>query len=177
MLVSPIITEHRPLQLNGHYIIPAPVTVLWDAITDPVLLTQCIPGCEAVTRVHDTLYTGQIHAQVGPVKAIFRGQLTLENMQPPHRYTMVVQGKGGMAGLAKARSAVVLTPLDDPNQTKLEYTASTELTGLIARLASRVLTGTAYKYVDGFFERFIAVVEERQAEPKIVANTPLTAEE
>jgi len=153
----------EPLKLNGHYIIPAPVPVLWDAITDPILLTQCIPGCEAVARVHDTLYTGQIRAQVGPVKAVFKGQLTLEDMRPPHHYTMVVQGKGGMAGLAKARSEVVLTPLDDPRQTKLEYTATTELSGLIDRLASRLLTGTAYKYVDGFFERFIAVVQQRQA--------------
>ena len=151
------------MQLQGLYIIPAPVPVLWDAITDPLLLTQCIPGCEQVTRVHDTLYKGQIRAKVGPVTAIFRGQLTLEDMRPPHHYTMVVQGKGGMAGLAKARSAVVLTPLDDPGKTKLEYTATTELSGLIDKLASRLLTGTAYKYVDGFFERFIAVVEERQA--------------
>ena len=148
------------MELQGRYTIPASIPVLWEAITDPMLLTQCIPGCEAVTKVHDTLYTGQIRAKVGPINAVFRGQLALENLDPPHRYTMVVEGKGGLAGLAKARADVVLTPISDA-ETALSYTAKTELSGLIDKLASRLLTGTAYRYVDGFFDRFIAVVIER----------------
>lgn len=144
---------------------------MWDAITDPHLLSECVPGCQSITQVTDTLYTGQIHAKVGPVKAVFRGQLTLENLVIQQSHTMVVEGQGGLAGLAKARADVQLKALEN-EQTELHYQASTELTGLINRLASRLLTGTAYRYVDGFFARFQdAVLARHQASPSLPPGT------
>ena len=52
----------------------------------------------------------------------------------------------------------------DEHTTRLTYTAKTELEGLLAKLAAKLVTGTAVKYVDRFFGCFSEqVISRRQA--------------
>ena len=151
------------MELSGSYIIDAPKHLVWEALVDPTVLETCIPGCEAVERVATDRYVGRIRGKVGPIKASFDGDLILTNLNPPDAYTMNVQGYGGLAGLAKAQADVAIEAIDE-HTTRLTYTAKTELEGLLAKLAAKLVTGTAVKYVDRFFGCFSEqVISRRQA--------------
>ncbi|WP_374730161.1 carbon monoxide dehydrogenase subunit G [Stappia sp.] len=52
--------------------------------------------------------TATVVAKIGPVKATFKGGVTLENLNPPESYTIVGEGKGGVAGFAKGSADVHL---------------------------------------------------------------------
>ena len=124
----------------------------WQALNDPVVLKDCIPGCESMERVSDTEYVLTMVARVGPVSAKFKGRMTLQEMDPPHRYTLVFEGQGGVAGFAKGEATVNLTPEDQ--STKMEYAVKAMIGGKLAQVGARLIDGVAKKIAEQFFTKF-----------------------
>ena len=91
-------------------------------------------------------------AKIGPVKATFKGDVRLENLNPPEGYSIVGEGKGGVAGFAKAGADVKLT--EDGAETILDYEAKAQVGGKLAQLGSRLVDSTARKMADDFFGAF-----------------------
>ena len=46
---------------------------------------------------------------IGPVKATFKGAVTLSDLDPPNGYKISGEGEGGVAGFAKGGATVRLT--------------------------------------------------------------------
>jgi len=97
------------MEMTGEQRIPASQAETWQALNDPEVLKECVPGCEAIDRVSDSEYAVQMTARVGPVSAKFKGKLTLSNMKPPRSYSIAFEGQGGVAGFAKGSADVTLT--------------------------------------------------------------------
>ena len=97
-----------------------------------------------------------MQAKVGPVKATFKGAVTLSNIDPPNGYTITGEGKGGVAGFAKGGADVKLRP--DGDGTILAYTVNAQVGGKLAQIGSRLIEGTARKMADDFFSAFAAAV-------------------
>ena len=89
------------MEMMGKEEIAAPREKVWEALNDPDVLRQCIPGCQELEKTSDNEMTATVKVKVGPVSANFKGNVTLENMVPPKSYTIVGEGKGGIAGFAK----------------------------------------------------------------------------
>ncbi|MEE8123237.1 MAG: carbon monoxide dehydrogenase subunit G, partial [Alphaproteobacteria bacterium] len=74
------------MELTGEFRIPAPRETVWQALNDPEVLKQCIPGCHEVVKVSDSEFTARATLKVGPVKATFTGKVTLSDLDPPNGY-------------------------------------------------------------------------------------------
>ena len=96
-------------------------------------------------------------ARLGILKVTFHGTVRIENAVPPERWTMVGEGKGGLAGFANGRADIELT--DEGNATLLRYAASAEFGGRLAQFGGRLVDSAAEKLTIGFFERFAARLE------------------
>lgn len=144
------------MEMTGEYRIPAPRQDVWNALNDPEILRQCIPGCESMEKEADDSYTARMLAKIGPVKARFATSIALSNLNPPQSYTIAGEGKGGPAGFGKGSADVKLS--DDEGETVLNYTASMQVGGKLAQVGSRLVAGTAKKYADDFFSRFVRLV-------------------
>ena len=107
------------MDMTGEHRIPAPREAVWEALNDPEILKQCIPGCEELTKISDTEFDAQVVAKVGPVKAKFGGKVTLSDLDPPNGYKITGEGQGGAAGFAKGGAEVRWT--DDGDGTLLKY--------------------------------------------------------
>jgi carbon monoxide dehydrogenase subunit G len=94
--------------------------------------------------------------KIGPVKATFKGNVALENLEPPRRATLRGEGQGGVAGFAKGEAEIVLTPED--GGTVLAYTAKANIGGKLAQIGQRLVDGAARQIADDFFARFSAAV-------------------
>jgi uncharacterized protein len=144
------------MDMTGEYRISAPRSRVWEALNDPEILKQCIPGCEEIQKQSDTEMTAKVVAKVGPVKAKFAGKVSLSDIDPPNGYTITGEGSGGAAGFGKGGAKVNL--VEDGADTVLSYTAHAQVGGKLAQIGSRLIDGTARKMADDFFAKFTQVV-------------------
>ena len=149
------------MDMTGEYRIPAPRQRVWEALNDPLVLRQAIPGCEQLDKISDQEMTARVKAKVGPVSATFTGKVTLGDLNPPESYTISGEGSGGVAGFAKGGAKVNLA--DDGADTVLRYEAKADVGGKLAQIGSRLIQGTAKKMADDFFSRFSRIVGEQHA--------------
>ncbi|HWK68660.1 MAG TPA: carbon monoxide dehydrogenase subunit G [Rhizobiaceae bacterium] len=141
------------LVIEGEEKIAAPAQKVWEALNDPAVLKDCIPGCQSLEKKSDTELAATVVLKIGPIKATFNGEVTLTNLNPPQSYTISGEGKGGIAGFAKGGADVTLSA-DGADNTVLKYAAKAEVGGKIAQLGSRLITSTSKKLAGQFFSSF-----------------------
>ena len=147
--------------------IAAPPEVVWAAILDPEVLKTCVPGCEEMTGNAEEGFEATVVQKVGPVKATFKGTVTLSEMVPGESLTLSGEGKGGAAGFAKGGAKVRLVPVEAG--TELHYDVEAKVGGKLAQLGSRIIDGFAKKMADQFFDNLQSSLEgpaEEEAEPE-----------
>lgn len=161
------------MQMTGEYRIPAPRQAVWEALNDPEILKQCIPGCEEMNRTEEGGFEAKITAKVGPVRAKFGGKVELSDIDPPNGYTISGQGSGGAAGFAKGSARVSLA--EDGAETILTYTVDASVGGKLAQIGSRLIDATAKKMADDFFSKLAETVG-REARNEEVETTSIPAD-
>jgi len=164
------------MDMSGSHRIPAAREKVWEALNDPDILKACIPGCESLEKTSETEMTAAVTTKIGPVKAKFKGAVTLENINPPESYTIVGEGKGGVAGFAKGSADVSLA--EDGDETVLTYEAKAQVGGKLAQLGSRLIDSTAKKMAGDFFTKFTELVGGAEGTETVDADLdPGVAEE
>src|ERR1700757_225634 len=151
------------MEMTGEFRIPAPRQRVWEALNDPEILKQSIPGCQTLEKVSDTEFNGKVVASVGPVRATFGGKVTLSDLEPPQSYTITGEGSGGGAGFAKGGAKVSLA--EEGSETLLSYAVQAQVGGKIAQIGSRLIDGVARKMANDFFGSFATEVVAEQPSP------------
>ena len=146
------------MNLSDSRLINAPIDTVWAALLSPEVLKECVPGCQEMTGSPEEGFEAVVVQKVGPVKATFKGAVSLENMDAPNSVTITGSGKGGAAGFAKGGADVRLEAKGD--QTELHYEVEAKVGGKLAQLGSRIIDGFAKKMAEEFFTRFQDAVEE-----------------
>lgn len=148
------------MELSDEVRIPAPRALVYEALNDPEILKKCIPGCEELTKQDDTKLEARVVLKLGPIKANFKGHITLDPSNAPDGFSLSGEGNGGVAGFAKGGADVEL--VEDGDETILKYSAVAKPGGKIAQLGNRLILATAKKLSAGFFRKF----EEQMAGEK-----------
>ena len=164
------------MELSSTRIVHAAPIAVWNALNDPAVLNDSIPGCDSLERLSDREWPASVAAQVGPVSARFNGKMQIVDPTPPTGYTLTFEGQGGAAGFAKGEAKVSLAA-SEGGDTALSYTAKANVGGKLAQIGSRLIDGAAAKMADDFFSRFaerVAPPEEVTAgpAPKVAAHAP-----
>ena len=60
------------MDMQGEERIEAPIAKVWEALNDPDVLKQCIPGCESLEKKSDTNLEAVVTLKIGPIKASLR---------------------------------------------------------------------------------------------------------
>ena len=149
------------MTMNGEYELRVPPQTVWEKLNDPAILKTCIPGCEQLDKTSDTEFQAVATVKIGPVKAKFKGKVTLSDLDPPNGYKISGQGDGGVAGFAKGGATVKLTPKN--GGTLLSYNVDAQIGGKLAQLGQRLVNGAAKKVADDFFANFANAVNPKAA--------------
>jgi uncharacterized protein len=147
------------MTMNGEVQLAAPQQTVWEKLNDAATLKACIPGCEELDKTSDTEFQAIATVKIGPVKARFKGKVTLSDIDPPNGYKISGQGDGGVAGFAKGGATVKLSQKD--GGTLLAYDVDAQIGGKLAQLGQRLVNGAAKKVADDFFENFAAAVNPK----------------
>lgn len=146
------------MQMNDSREIAAPRDVVWAAILDPEVLKACVPGCTEMAGSAEEGFEATVVQKVGPVKATFKGAVTVSAVDAPNSVTLNGEGKGGAAGFAKGGAKVDLTETENGG-TLLSYEVEAKVGGKLAQLGSRIIDGFAKKMADQFFQNFQDALE------------------
>lgn len=145
------------MEMKDSRVIRASREAVWNHLNSAESLAAAIPGCEELTGSPQEGFAATVKAKVGPVRATFKGAVTLSDINPPESYTITGEGKGGVAGFAKGGAKVELA--EHADGTELTYEVEAKVGGKLAQLGSRIVDGFARKMADEFFENFQEVIE------------------
>lgn len=151
------------MDMTGDYLIAASREAVWAALNDLDVLKEAIPGCETISRLSENEIDAVVVAKIGPVKASFKGLITLSDLDPPNGYTIRGEGKGGAAGFAKGGARVRLE--QEAEGTRLIYTVDASVGGKIAQVGGRLIVSAAKKLADEFFSRLGTLAAAKDASP------------
>lgn len=138
------------MQMSDTRQIAAPPSAVFAALLNPEVLKACVPGATSVEGTPETGFTASVTQKVGPVKATFKGEVTLSEMVENASLRIDGEGKGGAAGFAKGGATVTLTETEEG--TDLSYEVEAKVGGKLAQLGSRIIDGFAKKMADQFFQ-------------------------
>jgi carbon monoxide dehydrogenase subunit G len=148
--------DARAMKLQGTHAIAAPPAGVFAALTDPAILQRAIPGCEKLEKTGEDEYNAHLKIGLAAIKGSYVGKVRLSDRQPPHRFTLHMDGRGA-PGFVKGTTVVELQQ-DGPG-TRLSYAAEAQVGGLIAAVGSRLIEAAARKLADEFFKKFAEIVQ------------------
>jgi uncharacterized protein len=156
------------MEFTGRYSIPASPERTWLALNDPEILRACIPGCERMDKTDPTHFSATATLKIGPVKATFKANIEMADLDPPQHCILKGEGQGGVAGFARGEADVRLAA--EGTGTSLSYTAKATIGGKLAQIGQRLIDGAAKQIADDFFTRFSAAVAAGSQAPVAAAD-------
>ena len=130
---------------------------VYAALLSPEVLKSCVPGATEVSGDPENGFEATVVQKVGPVKATFKGQVTLSEMVENESLIINGEGKGGAAGFAKGGAVVKMAPSE--GGTALSYDVEAKVGGKLAQLGSRIIDGFAKRMADQFFSNLQETLE------------------
>ena len=158
------------MKLSGSYQINLEKQKVWEALNDPNILKQAIPGCEEFKKDSETKFIAKATNKIGPFNASFTGEIELKDLDPPNSYKIAGSGNSPV-GFASGEAKVRLE--DSENGTKLIYEVDANVGGKIAQVGSRLIDMTAKKMADIFFGKFSELVTPPEKRAELLADKAL----
>lgn len=151
------------MELQGRVTLPVSAQQVWQALNDPEILRQCIPGCEEIQQISPEEMHARVLLRMGPVRARFAGKVKMTDIRPMQGYTLNFEGSGGSAGFAKGSSVITLSPMGDATQ--LDYTAQATVAGKLGQIGGRLIDASSKQLADKFFANLKAALTGDVAKP------------
>ncbi|WP_159981828.1 MULTISPECIES: CoxG family protein [unclassified Novosphingobium] len=145
------------MQMTGEQRIAAPRGKVWEALNDPAVLAQCIPGCQSLEKDGENGFLAVAEVKIGPIGARFKGNVQLSDLDAPNGYTITGTGNGGIAGSAKGGAKVRLSEAAEGG-TLVSYDVDAQVGGRMAQLGGPIIDATAKNLAGKFFAKFGDVV-------------------
>ena len=145
------------MNLEDKIILLTSSELVWEHLNKAATLKDCIPGCSELNGDTINGFTATITQKVGPVKATFKGYISISDIVKNKSYTITGEGSGGAAGFAKGKALILLTRV--PEGTQLSYQVEAKIGGKLAQLGGRIINGFAKNMAAKFFENFKKKIE------------------
>ena len=149
------------IELKEKFSVPAPPDDVWPLMSDPAVVTACIPGAELNELTPEGAHRGRITFKFGPTVAVFRGEAKLTYDHPVKRCLIEARGidqKG--ASRARARFEVEARGTDT---TDVTMAGGFEVAGPLEMFASAGGVHVARALMKEFATNIANVIEQRRA--------------
>ena len=145
------------MKLKGTHTLAVTREQLWHYLMDPEFLARVTPGVTRLERTGPDNFEAIADIKMGPVKGSFTGDLAIQNKQEPASFVLDVSQKSKIGNVAASVSMNLEAVSDDA--TEMRFEGKAKLSGLLARMGQRVLSGVANTLTKQFF----AALEEELA--------------
>jgi uncharacterized protein len=147
--------------LKGDVTIHAPRRKVWNFLTDPNQIGQCVPGVEKIETIEDLKrYRGVVSVGLGSVKARFSGEVEILELDEPNRARLKAHGTA-TGSAADAISEMMLS--DGPDgSTLVQWTADINVSGQLTSLVSRLMVPVSQKLASVFYDEVRKRIEQEE---------------
>ncbi|MCW3117031.1 MAG: carbon monoxide dehydrogenase subunit [Chitinophagaceae bacterium] len=146
------------MQLTGKHIINAAPAVVWAMLMDTDTLARIVPGISRLEKTGDHTFNSILEIKLGPVNSSFTGNLQLENVIVQKGFTLRGQ-QNSKIGNASAALKIGLS-LVNAVQTEVAFNGDIRLSGLLATMGQRIMSGVANTLSKQFFANLEKEVEK-----------------
>jgi carbon monoxide dehydrogenase subunit G len=146
------------LEFSGSPVIRATREYVWSRLTDPDFVAASGPGVESVEALDPTHFKVVSGLGVGSVKVRFKLDVELFDIMEGQSLKMRSRGKapGSMVDIVSSLHIADAAP----GTVRLDWSATSEVSGTVASVGARLLEGTARKLTEGFWTDFARRVGE-----------------
>jgi carbon monoxide dehydrogenase subunit G len=145
------------MEFSGSQTITAPIGKVWAFLVDVNNVAACAPGFQSMEELGEEHWKAIVAVGLGAVKAKFTMDVTRPELQELEH--MVVKARGKAPGSAVDMTGDMrLVPLDDQH-TLMDWTATAVVSGTIASVGARLLSGTVERLTGQFFDCLKAKLE------------------
>ena len=137
------------MQFEGSHTFNAPRQVLWDLLNDPEVLVRTTPGVKSLEQTGPDTYQAVLQIKMGPINSAFNGTLQVVDKNEPESYRLLIDVDGKI-GQIKAEGSVRLSSEGD--ETIINVQSGSQLTGRLASMGQRLLSGVARMITNQFFK-------------------------
>jgi len=140
------------LDFSGAPEISASPQTVWTKLLDPDFVAASAPGVESVERVDPTHFKVVSGLGVGAVKVKFKLDVELFDIIEGQRLKMRARGKA--PGSAVDVVSALHVEEAGSGRTRLNWSATSEVSGTVASVGARLLEGTARRLTEQFWTDF-----------------------
>lgn len=132
------------MRISGQHTVAVPRQSLWDALHDPELLRQALPGCTQLEAVGPQRYRVTLATGISCIAGAYHGDLEVVDRTPPGALTLAVDAAGEPG---RGRGTVTLDLDDQDGATAVGYVVDVEVDGAIAKVGQRLLDSAAHRLI------------------------------
>jgi hypothetical protein len=134
------------LHLENKAVVKAPVGRLWDFISTPQNVAQCLPGVEEYKVLNGKRTEAKVKIGIGFIKGTFKVNSRVVEEDPyAHRARLLVDGTGSSSAF---KADILITCNLHPEGTELVWIAEATVSGPLGSVAKSLLEGASQKVVN-----------------------------
>jgi uncharacterized protein len=145
------------MEFSGSQTITAPIGKVWAFLVDVNNVAACAPGFQSMEELGEEHWKAIVGVGVGAVKAKFTMDVVRPEQQEPEH--MLIKARGKAPGSAVDMTGDMRLASVDDQHTRMDWKATAVVSGTIASVGARLLSGTVERLTGQFFDCLKAKLE------------------
>jgi uncharacterized protein len=151
------------MKITGQVRVKAPRAAVFDALRDARFFASCVEGVRDLSEIAPDRYEAVLETKVAYMSFRFKVTVELTRAEPPREIEAKVEGTP--LGIVGRLTATALTTLSEAGEeTHIDYTVDSNLTGKLGSLGQPVLRSKAKEMERQFAARLQAAFDRTGAE-------------
>jgi len=145
------------MEFSGSQTITASIGKVWAFLADVNNVAACAPGFQSMEELGEEHWKAIVAVGVGAVKAKFTMDVTRPELEEPEH--MLVKARGKAPGSAVDMTGDMRLASVGEWHTRMDWKATAVVSGTIASVGARLLSGTVERLTGQFFDCLKAKLE------------------
>ena len=138
------------MQLTSAIRIGRPAPEVLDALLDAGTVAACLPGSRLIGEVADSTYAGELHLQIGPMRAVYTGTVRLDSADRDAGTATLRASGWERGGPGRADASVTLRVEPRGATTRVLISADLTIRGQAAEYAPGAIGHVGQRLVEQF---------------------------
>ena len=146
--------------LSKTFSIRAPISAVWDFMTNVEKVCTCIPGAQYEEKIGEDQHSVMLVVKVGPIKSSYRSTVSIRS-RDNENYTIEIEGQGtDTKGKGGATMELVGTLIEsETGKTEIKGDSTVTIQGMLAQFGSRMVEDVSNQLFIQFTKSIAAKLE------------------
>lgn len=160
------------ITIEKQFSVDAPISTVWDFLTDPHKVAACLPGASITEQVDERTFRGKIDLKVGPVSSSYKGKITFERLDQDAGFAELTGRGQDVRGRGGADMKMTSRLVEHDGTTDVNVASEVTVTGILAQFGRGMIQDVSDQIFQTFTDRMRAELEPAMAGAVTDASAP-----